>query len=54
METIVTNQFVLSEKLDEKAAGLQRSRLRNLGIGVSTLRAHRQARKGISYAKFGR
>ena len=24
------------------------------GISVSTLRAHRQARKGIPYAKFGR
>lgn len=59
MEAIVTNlfdtiQFDPFEKPDEHYWLTEKQVAKILSVSVSTLRAHRQARKGIPYAKFGR
>lgn len=54
MTAIEPSQHDPSEKPDARYWFTEKQVAKFLGISVSTLRAHRQARKGIPYAKFGR
>ena len=52
--SVIPKQYELPEKPDGLHWLTEKQVAQFLGISVATLRAHRQAHKGIPYAKFGR